>query len=459
MAKTYTQILADASQHVQDTGNAIFATTEFDSLMPQGLLKVSEARPWNPAKVTKTTTIDSYDITLTAGDKWRLLTGSGYKQTGIQYAEYLVDQNPVQQRGMSRFGDTLTLEVSTRPSTAVSVYLFMNKVHLLQKTLGTTDTDLAIKTQADVGAVSLALKSAGTGTVEEMTTLTIAGDTTVYYVTAQATIAANEVTVSIWPALTAIALVDAVVTIALTESTLDYTQENLLGIWLAAQASISKATTYYGQVKKCVTIFDTASTGITALLEVIKDYIDLAVKQSGDTTSSVYLAKKAISDGSNDSALDSLADAKTEMDKIANVLAGTTTPSTTSISSLLTSGQELINSIPVGGGLNDSLSAVSGLIGEVNAIVVNYQAYLQKAATFGSIVLSDLSIAKMELEGAQGRVSEINTKLNYVASLLRVSDGGRNYEVWGRQELAKVESEIKAMIPVKHRTSYVYSRD
>lgn len=420
--KTYAQILADASQYTQDTGNAIFATTEFDSLMPQGLLKVSEARPWM-YKLTKTTTIDSYDISLTAGDKWRLMTGYGYKHTGIQYAEYLVDQNPMQKRGVSRFGDTLTLEVSSRPSTAVSVYLFMDKIHLLQKTLGTTDTALAIKTQAAVGAVSLILKSAGTGTVEEMTTLTIAGDTTTYYVTAQATIAANEVTVSIWPPLAVLASVDAVVTLALTDSTLDYTQETLLGRWLAAKASISKATTYYGQVNTCITTLSNAATAIAA--------IAARITQAGTDIAS---GRTAVALG-----VTAITEADTELDKTVTAIDLAKTA--------IASGLALANTIPVGGGLNDYLLAASGDIGEANGRMSNGQAYLQKASADFSNAASDYQAAAGELNSASQKISEANVNLSLITSRLRVSDGGRNYEAWGRQELAKVEAEINAYAP------------
>lgn len=81
--------------------------------------------------------------------------------------------------------------------------------------LGTTDTAGAIKTLALVGATQLELKSLGTGTINKSAKLTIAGDTTIYSVTAQATIATNEATVSISPGLVAQAAVDAVVTLSL----------------------------------------------------------------------------------------------------------------------------------------------------------------------------------------------------------------------------------------------------
>ncbi len=264
MAKTYAQIVDDAEALLQDSANAVFAATEFDSIMTEALVAISQFKPWQ-YRLTKTTTTDSYDIELTLGDKWRLLEGSGYKGTGIVKAEYLVDQNPRKFRGLTIFANTLTLELDSPPSSAVNVYLYMNKIHLLQKEIGTTDTTGAIKTQAAVGATALGLKSLGTGTINEMTYLSITGDATTYVVIAQATIAANEATVSIWPPLQAVAAADAVVTLALAAATFDITLEGYLARYLAAQAAISKATLTLQQVKTAITTLTNAGTAIEAI--------------------------------------------------------------------------------------------------------------------------------------------------------------------------------------------------
>src|SRR3990172_4268663 len=224
--KTYANLLDDVEASVQDGGidpggsaNQVFATAEIDAIMPLGLLAISNASPWQ-YKLTKTTTADSYDVTLTTGDKWRLL--------GIARLEYEVDKDPRQFRNFSRFGDVVTMKRSSAPSAADSIYFYLNKIHLLQKQLGTTDTAGALNADAAVGATSLDLKSLGTGTIDEMSTIAITGDTTVYYVTAQATITGNAATVSIWPKLAAAALADAVVTLSVTGSTLDYALETYL---------------------------------------------------------------------------------------------------------------------------------------------------------------------------------------------------------------------------------------
>ena len=289
MSKAYSAIVDDAEALLQDSANAVFATTEFDTIMNEALAAISMFNPWE-YKLTKTTTADSYDITLSAGDKWRLLKGSGYKGTGIVKAEYTVDQNPRRFRGLTRFGDVLSLELSTRPSSAVNVYLFMNKIHMLQKQIGTTDTAGAVKTLGAIGDITLALKLLGTDTIDEMTTVAIAGDSTVYYVTTQATITANEATVSIWPPLAAAAAVDAVVTLSLTGSTLDMILEGFLARWLAAQAAISKASKSYAQVDTAITALASAVTAIGA----IATRITQGVADVASGRASAVLGKTAI---------------------------------------------------------------------------------------------------------------------------------------------------------------------
>lgn len=79
--------------------------------------------------------------------------------------------------------------------------------------IGTVDFLGAVKTQAAIGAASLAVKNLGTGTINKDTTFTIANDTTVYKVSANATIASNEATISFAPTLVAQADVDEVVTL------------------------------------------------------------------------------------------------------------------------------------------------------------------------------------------------------------------------------------------------------
>ncbi|KKL00839.1 hypothetical protein LCGC14_2628440, partial [marine sediment metagenome] len=54
------------------------------------------------------------------------------------------------------------------------------------------------------------------------------------------------------------------------------------------------------------------------------------------------------------------------------------------------------------------------------------------------------SAAAAELRAAGEKADEAITNLRLVATRLQVSQGGLNYERWGRTELAQVEAELRA---------------
>jgi len=244
-SKTYAEILAlisvilqDSTTSGQDASNALFPTAELDLVIPDALTEYSR---YSARQVKHTlTAAASKDLTITDEVKRDLLW--------IEALEYEVDEDPKQFRNFSRFGDVLAIDISGTPTAGDSVYLYLGKRHVLQKAIGTTDTAGAIKTEAAAGASSLALKSLGTGTINENTALTIAGDSTTYTVTSTATIAANEATVSITPVLAALAAVDAVVTLALATSTLDLDGERLLADYAAGLAAVNKSRSYINAV-------------------------------------------------------------------------------------------------------------------------------------------------------------------------------------------------------------------
>jgi hypothetical protein len=235
MSKTYAEMLSYISVILQDSLNAIFDTAELDLVIPEAN-KVVSRYLFRQVRHTATTTASSRDITLSTENKRNLLW--------IDALEYKVDQYPQQIKNFTRWGNTVTMLYDGLPVAGESVYLYLAKVHTLQKEIGTSDLAGAIKTLAAVGATSLALKSLGTGTIKEDTKLTIAGDSTEYQVVATATITTNEATVSIYPALVAQAAVDAVVTLALADSTLDATAEELLAEYAAGMAAVSKSAKY-----------------------------------------------------------------------------------------------------------------------------------------------------------------------------------------------------------------------
>ncbi len=570
--KTYSEILDDVETLLQDAGvdpsppsaNSVFATAELDSLMPSALSRISQFKPWQ-IKTTKSTVADTRDITLTTGDKWRLL--------GILKLEYLTAKDPPVYRNYTRFGDVISIKIDTRPPSVADIYFFWNKVHLLQKVLTTVDTGGTLEVATAVGDVTIDVEALGTLTIEEMTTVAITGDSTVYYVTSTATIAGNKATLSIWPPITQVNTLGAVVTLSLTGSTLDIPLEDYLARWLAAKACISKATKSYAQVNTAIATIALGVTAIAAVAARITQGIaDIA-------SGRVEAAKiSAILDTANTEidkigarltqATTDVADGRTEADKIPAIVtaAGTAiaavaariTQALTDIASArtaialgvtaiseadtevklanaqvdlavtaLASGSSLVNTIPVGGGAAEYMGQAASDVGTAQGFVLSGQGLLQKSSadfnnanvdlgtaarevdagmaktreaqasleqantdmganrTYIDQAVAQLRVAQGYFQESQGYVMEANTRLStnasylqsasgelragsnkveeaivnmrLVATRLQVSQGGLNYERWGRTELTRVESELRAY--AGYPTSIRYPRD
>ncbi len=442
MAKTWSLIRDDIENILQNAGidpssagaNLEFATAEIDALVPNALISLSHASPWQ-VKMTKSTVADTRDITLSAGDKWR--------EIGIQKLEYLTAKDPPVYRNYSRFGDVVSIKINKRPPAVADIYFFMNKVHLLSTAIGATEPSGLLNADAAAGATSLVLKSVGTGTVEEQTTLMITGDTTVYYVTAQATISTT-VTVSIWPPLAAAALEDAVVTLSLS-NTLDTHLEDYLERLVAARACISKATKSYAQVNTAITTIANAATAILAIAAII-------AKAEAATTGDIALARAEIAKSSTAST-GAVALANAEFDKI---VVASTGPNALAVSSLA-SGLALINTIPVGGGSAESMGQAASNVGISQGYALAGQTYLQEGSADNANASMYLSAAAAEFRSASEKADEAIVNLRLVATRLQVSQGGLNYERWGRTELAKVEAELRGY--AGYPTSVRYPRD
>ena len=419
MAKSYSDIINDAEMLVQDAGldpstpgaNSVFATAELDAFVPFALTRLSQFRPWE-IKTTKSTVADSRDITLTTGDKWRYL--------GIEKLEYEVDKDPRRFRNFTRFASVLSIKIDTAPSSAADIYFFWNKNHILLSATGASTTSGAIKTAAAVGAVSLDLDSLGTGTIDEMSSFTIAGDTTVYYVLADATITTNEATVSIWPPLVVAVTGAEVVTLVVTDTIEEIPLEGYLARLLAATACISKATKSYSQVNAAITTIANAVTAIAAVAARITQGV--ADAASGRTAADLVAAAVILSN--------------LEFDKMATEVDLAKTA--------LASGNSLINTIPVGGGAAEYMGQAASDVGVSQGYLATGQSYLQEASANNSNATQYFNAAAAELRAASEKADEAIVNLRLVATRLQVSQGGLRYEEWGRRELLLVETELRA---------------
>ncbi len=239
---THAEITDLISNRLGDAGNTYFSDAliaEYitrvlkKGISPRVPLITSHTIPtdrWAPTRGEYTTQSDRRDIALT---DWDMVDLIGLPQAdGV---EHPVDKEPKQYRNFVLRHGVVELLLDGLPDASESVYIFPDRLHILQSAIGTTDTAGAVKTTAAVGATSLALNGLGTGAINKYTKLTIAGDNTEYMVKATATISGNEATVTITPSLQAAATATAVVTLALADSTLRPDLEEVLVEWVAGE--------------------------------------------------------------------------------------------------------------------------------------------------------------------------------------------------------------------------------
>jgi len=238
MPMLYTEIRDAIEAILQDPTNLIFSVAELDVLIPLGL---SELSWYKPRHVKETlTTIASKDLTLSTENKRNLLW--------VENLEYKVDEDPREFRNFTRWGDIVTIDITSIPTAGESVYLYLAKKHILQKEVGASELTGTIKTEAAAGASCIVVTSLGTGTVRENTQVAVEDDTTPYTVIADATISGTDATIYITPVTSKIEAVGKVVTLSLSVSTLDPEQETLLADLVASKAASNKAVDFVNAV-------------------------------------------------------------------------------------------------------------------------------------------------------------------------------------------------------------------
>jgi hypothetical protein len=196
-------------------------------------------------------------------------------------------------------------------------------------------------------------------------------------------------------------------------------EDDLLARWLAAQAAISKATTYYQQVNTCITTLASAVTAIGAVAARITQ----AITDAASIRTSASAGAAAILLGN------------AEFDKMATEVGLGKTA--------LASGASLINTIPVGGGAAEYMGQAAADVGIAHGYLSTGQSYLQEASADNANANDYANAAAAELRAASEKISEGITNLRLVGTRLQVSDGGRQYERWGREELARVMTDLR----------------
>jgi hypothetical protein len=216
--------------------------------------------------------------------------------------EYVVDQSPPEYRNFIQQGNYIYLLLDNIPSADLSVYVYPYKRHIVQESLGTSDTAGAVKTAGSAGDTTLALKSLDTGTINENTVLTITDDDTDYIVQATATIGTNEATVTIHPPLQADVDADTVVTLSLlnTFSLTNAGLEDVFCNYLAGEAAVNKGASIIQETEEARANLDSGEANIGEVGTEASQYLNYAkvrASVSGAKSMEVWgLNKKALAE-------------------------------------------------------------------------------------------------------------------------------------------------------------------
>ncbi|KKK99444.1 hypothetical protein LCGC14_2632680, partial [marine sediment metagenome] len=283
--------------------------------------------------------------------------------------------------------------------------------------------------EGDTSMVIDDLQSAGT--IEADQEFTIANTRGIYRVTADATIASNEATVSFYPGLESDVDNDVVVTF--TQSTLtDPKVETFVINYASALAAIREPMLLYQQANAAITTVGLATTRITAIgAEIILAVADVASGRA-ETVLAVAL----------------LSTASTQFDLMnAQIDLGVTA---------LASGNSLVNTVPVAGGAPEFMAQANSNFGAAQGFGVTGRSFLEEAR--GNLNNNSAYLADVvgEVNAITAMVREAQVNLQEVSSELQIASSGRIMETWGRTELERVKAQMERAVP--HSVSRIYSR-
>ncbi len=327
--------------------------------------------------------------------------------------------------------DSKVLTSGTQPDTEVYIWFKVkHRVSQLTDFAGAVDL-IAGYSEGDTSIVIDDLQSAGT--IEADQEFTIAGTRGVYRVTADATIASNEATVTFYPGLESDVANDVVVTF--TQSTLTNPMIELYVIECAtALAAIREPMQFYQQAHAALTTIALATTAIATLAARVTQMLtDIA---SGRTEADLAPAAILL--------------ANLEFDKLATEVDLAKTA--------LAEGEPLINTVTVAGGGQEFMAQANSDINVAFGYATTGQNYLREADADRANTNSYLGLAAGEASGILAKVREVQANLQEVSSELQIASSGRIMEAWGETQLRKVQAKLRRSVPNKYRTSQVYTR-
>jgi hypothetical protein len=125
--------------------DAEFADDELDLHMKDCLVEISQRRPYEVKETVESDGTKEVDIS----EIENLLE--------VEKAEYPTGSDPPDYRDVSVFGDTLTIDIETAPTSGDDVYLYCHKVHQLTESSSTLKPDLeSVLIQGTVAKAAMA---------------------------------------------------------------------------------------------------------------------------------------------------------------------------------------------------------------------------------------------------------------------------------------------------------------
>ncbi len=183
---------------------------------------------------------------------------------------------------------------------------------------------------------------------------------------------------------------------------------------------------------------NTAIATITTAVDALKGIGPILLLATTAGTGDIALARAEI-DKSASTTDGAVKNARDEFDKIVVATSGPTALATSS----LVSGLALVNTIPVGGGAAEYMGQAASQIGLAQGHALAGQTYLQEGSLSNANAAQSLNAASADYRAASEVANEAIASLRVVASRLQVAQGGLRFESWGRTELAQVESELR----------------
>ncbi len=150
MPTTYrTDIVNRIKYQLKDASNAVFPTPDIDPHLSDAVVEVSETSP-NRKKETLTFASATRDLDLST-----LISSVLY----VDRIEYPIAQNPRKFANFTRWGNTLTLEITATPASGATAYAYCEEVHTLTDATCTMDS-LQQALVTDLGAARCAIAQA-----------------------------------------------------------------------------------------------------------------------------------------------------------------------------------------------------------------------------------------------------------------------------------------------------------